>query len=155
MAYHHGALYDHVLTTLSVAPAAAGTANGAGAILDMQNWDGVEFVLSIGTFTGQAATGLTFYASASESSTFAQGTAITGGSISTAIGTASPYKQAVVDVWRPSARYIRANVVPDGGTIIYAVTAHQYGRHGVSTGAGTAVGGWGGTATEYALVQVS
>lgn len=105
--------------------AASSTTNGSS--VDMSGWDGVLFVLALGATDG--TTDMKAQDSADDS-TFAD---ITGASITQVAGTGDD-KLYLLDVWRPSKRYVRPVVTTGAGAgaDFEAVIALQYRRTGTT-----------------------
>jgi hypothetical protein len=88
---------------------ASASVNGAG--VDMQGWDGVLFLLALGVIDGTQDMKI----QAAEDTAFSGGDLedpITGAAITQLTGT-DDNKGAIVDVWRPTQRYVRS-VVSNG-----------------------------------------
>ncbi len=116
MAGNHQSLIESNLLKREIDPVSAAVAtNGVG--VDMQGWDGVLFVISIGAgaFTKDAK------AQSDTVSTFATAADITGAAI-TQLAAGSVNKVAVIDVFRPTNRFVRSVVTPGGATLISAVS---------------------------------
>lgn len=86
-----------------------GQVNGAG--VDMQGWDGVLFVLNLGTI--DAAVDMAVFRD--DASNFPSATAITGAAITQISGTGDGFIVAV-DTYKPSERWVRARVTVASGT---------------------------------------
>src|SRR4051794_38790586 len=102
----HQSPAEHAAYSLEVAPqsiAASGSANGAGA--DMQGWNGVMFILAVGAIDGTQD----MKAQSDDNSGFSSPTDISGASI-TQVTAAGGSKLYLLDVWRPTERYVRAVV---------------------------------------------
>lgn len=116
--------------TLDIPYTAAGQATTTGAILDMSGFEGVKFTFAIGTI---ATTGTVVCTVESD-------TAVGGGTMAALTGAAITYaaadqnKIAVIDIYRPAKRYIRASVVTAvANGIIGSVVATQYDAHAKPT----------------------
>lgn len=83
--------------------------NGTG--VDMQGWDGVLFILNLGTI--DAAVDMAAFRD--DASNFPSATAITGAAITQISATGDGFVVGV-DVYRPSERYVRARVTVASGT---------------------------------------
>lgn len=105
--------------------AASSTTNGSS--VDMQGWEGVLFVLQLGATDG--TTDMKAQDSADDT-TFAD---ISGAALTQIAGTGDN-KIYLLDVWRPSARYVRPVVTTGAGAAadFEAVLALQYRRSGNS-----------------------
>jgi hypothetical protein len=95
--------------------------NGAG--VDMQGWDGVLFVLALGTIDAAVDMGLF----SDTTSAFSSATAITGAEIVQVPGTGDNQIVAI-DLYRPSERHVRARVTVASGTTgaALSVTSMRY-----------------------------
>lgn len=109
----------------------------SGTVLDMANWDGVVFIGLIGAITATGTATLQAQ----------QGTLANGSDMATLTGdvdyTADDgNKAAVLDVYRPQERYVRAQIVrATANVVIDGVIAIQYkGRKGPVTNGATVVG---------------
>lgn len=91
---------------------ASSTADGTGATLDMEGWDGVIMICDVATIAGG-----TGYLKAQ------QGQAANMSDAADLAGTAVPFTAtglAVLDVFRPQERYVRAIIDRDGTNAIAA-----------------------------------
>jgi hypothetical protein len=92
----------------------------------MKGWDGARFVISLGTFgVNSTFDGL---AQTAPDSGFNTVTNVTNSNL-TQIVTANGI--AIVDVFRPTARYIRFQATPAVNAIVYTVNVDQYRRNGI------------------------
>ncbi len=123
----HGSLSDSVLTTLDISGRSA-SAVANGTALDMQGWDGCRFVVSIGTFgVNSTFDGLVQTAPDSGFNTV---TNVANAAL-VQIPAANANCIAVIDVYRPTARFIRFQATPAVNAIVYSVVADQYRRNGI------------------------
>jgi hypothetical protein len=121
----HGSLSDSVLTTLHLSGRSA-SAVANGTAVDMKGWDGARFVISLGTFgVNSTFDGL---AQTAPDSGFNTITNVANSSL-TQITNANGI--AIVDVFRPTARYIRFQATPAVNAIVYTVNVDQYRRNGI------------------------
>lgn len=122
----HSALSDLVLAQQEIAPANL-AANANSTTIDMQGWDGVEFEFNIGVM----ASGVTFdaYVQTSANSNFS-GPANLAGAALTQVANTGNANLYILDVYRPSARYIRASAVPGAGVFAGCVS-RRYRRGGI------------------------
>lgn len=132
-------LASRVKVTRVMNSKAVGTSSvNADVILDMQGWDGVQFVAMAGAITdgnfqikaqqGQASDGTD--------------AADLAGTLTTSLATTDDNKCASLDLFRVQERYVRAVVVRSGstGAVIDGVIAIQYaGRKAPSTNDATIV----------------
>jgi len=103
---------------------ASAVANGTA--VDMKGWDGARFVIALGTFgVNSTFDGL---CQTAPDSGFNTVTNVTNSNL-TQIVAANGI--AVVDVFRPTARYIRFQATPAVNAIVYSVTVDQYRRNGI------------------------
>jgi hypothetical protein len=123
----HDSLSDSVLTTLHLsARSASAVANGTA--VDMKGWDGARFIITIGsygvnsTFDGLVQT--------APDSGFNTVTNVANSSLAQ-IPAGNANCIAIVDVFRPTARYIRFQATPAVNAITYSVVVDQYRRNGI------------------------
>lgn len=122
----HSALSDLVLPQQEIAPANL-SANTNGTIIDMQGWDGVEFEFAIGVM----ASGVTFdaYVQSSANANFSGPANIASAALTQVANTSNATLQ-LLDVYRPSARYVRVSTVPGAG-VFASVVSRRYRRNGI------------------------
>ncbi len=122
----HAALSDSVLVQQEIAPANL-AANSNTTTIDMQGWDGVEFEFAIGVM----ASGVTFdaYVQNSANSNFSGPTNIANAVLAQVANTSNATLQ-ILDVYRPSLRYVRCSTVPGAG-VFTAVVSRRYRRNGL------------------------
>jgi hypothetical protein len=131
----HNSLADSVLVTQELGPAtaASGAKNGTG--VDMQGWDGVMFVVNTGAITGAGV--LDGRAEMDDNSGFntptnVSGVNATGSTLNAALTQISNANGvAIIDVYRPSERYVRAVLTPAVNSVLYSCVAVRYRRAGV------------------------
>jgi hypothetical protein len=101
-----------------------GTTNINGSVLDMEGFEGVEFILQGGTVTDGNLS-----IKAQSDTVVGMGTAADLTGTLTTINNAANAKAAVLDVFRPVKRFVRCVVVRGGatGAVIDSVMAIQYG----------------------------
>lgn len=123
----HMGLSDSVLTTLHLSGrSTSAVANGTG--LDMKGWDGVQFIVSLGTFgVNSTFDGLVQTAPDSGFNTVTN----VANSNLTQIPAANANCVAVVEVWRPTARYVRFQATPAVNAVVWSVVANQFRRTGI------------------------
>lgn len=96
----------------------------------MQGWDAVQFIITVGTFgVNSTFDGLVQIAADSGMNT-ATTTNVANSSL-TQIPAANANCVAIVEVYRPTSRYIRFQATPAVNAIIYSVVANQYRRGGI------------------------
>lgn len=122
----HSGLTDLVLAQQEIAPANL-AANANGTTLDMSGWDAVEFEFNIGVM----ASGVTFdaYVQSSANSNFSGPVNITNAAL-TQVANAGNANLYVLDVYRPSARYVRVSTIPGAG-VFCGVVSRRYRANGV------------------------
>ncbi len=107
----------------------AGTSDQDSTVLDMSGYDGVIFIASLGDVTSTSVLQLLAYENTASSTSSPTPVAVTAGSTTayTAGATDSDNKLLVVDVHRPSSRYIFARVKRGtANAVIDGVIAIQY-----------------------------
>ena len=118
---------------------AAGTTDINGSVIDMQNWEGVMFIVLFGAITAGAVTSIK--AQQGTQSDLSDAADLEGTSVSVADD--DDNKAFYLDIYRPGERYVRP--VVDRGTqnaVVDGIVAIQYGpRKGPSTHDSTTVGG--------------
>jgi hypothetical protein len=114
-----------VKATMIHAPLAAGQSTGqASAILDMQNFDGVCFVGSVGSVTASGTATLTVLQCTSTGGTFS---AISTASAQADITTAHSDLPALIEVYRPQERYLQTYLIRATANVEFGgVMAYQY-----------------------------
>lgn len=122
----HAPLSDLVLAQQEIAPANL-AANTNSTTIDMQGWDGVEFEFAIGVM----ASGVTFdaYVQTSANSNFS-GPVNLANAVLTQVANTSNATLQILDVYRPSARYVRLSTVPGAG-VFTSVVSRRYRRGGL------------------------
>lgn len=103
---------------------AVGTTTVNGAVVDMQDFEGVIFIVQFGTITDGTPALKAQAGAASDGSDAAD---LAGTSVAEAI--TDDNKCAVLDIYRPTQRYLRPAIVRGGstGAVIDSVIAIQYG----------------------------
>lgn len=122
----HLALSDSVLVQQEIAPANL-AANANTTTIDMSGWDGVEFEFALGVM----ASGVTLdaYVQNSANSNFSGPTNITNAVLTQVANTSNATLQ-ILDVYRPSLRYVRCSTVPGAG-VFCSVVSRRYRRSGI------------------------
>jgi hypothetical protein len=114
------------LISQAMAPASSSTARNGSAI-DMQGWDGCEFILEVGDI---ASTGtLNAKVQKDDNSSFSSPTDITGAAI-TQLGDTGDNTVIIISVREPSERYLRIVVTAATAASISGVTAIRFSAHG-------------------------
>ena len=123
----HQSLFDEVRVQRCIDPQDAAAVAKNGVTVDMQGYDGVAFVLSVGTVT----TTVDMKAQQGDQSGGGDAADITGAAI-TQLAAADDNKVAVLDV-KPGTytkRYVRVVVTPVGAANLVSVVAVAYRRAG-------------------------
>ncbi len=123
----HSALSDSTLISQDVAPV-TGAANVNGTALDMQGWDGCQFAFNIGAM----ASGATFDARivSSPNANMSGNTNIANAALVQVANTANT-NLVVIDIYRPTDRYLRSALVPATANVTVGSIATRYRRTGV------------------------
>lgn len=122
----HNSLADRVLVTLDIAGTIA-SANTNGTAIDMQGWDGCLYVFNLGTMVN----GATFDARIVNAafSNMSGATNITG-ALLTQVTNASNANTFMIDVFRPTQRWLRTATQPATANTTFASVAIRYRRGG-------------------------
>lgn len=122
----HSPLSDDELVQQEIAPANL-AANTNSTTIDMQGWAGVEFTFNIGVM----ASGVTFdaYVQTSANSNFS-GPVNLANAVLTQVANTSNATLQILDVYRPTNRYVRLSTVPGAG-VFTSVTSRRYRRDGI------------------------
>ncbi len=131
----HMGLSDSVLITqeLGARTASSGAQNGTG--VDMQGWEGVLFVIDVGAITGSGT--LDAIAQSDDNSGFNSPTNVSGVNAAGVNTTASITQvtnanvQVLLEVYRPTERYVRLVATPAANAVLHQATAIRYRRTGV------------------------
>lgn len=123
----HDALSDSTLVALDIAPISS-SANVNGVAMDMQGWDGIQYVFQLGTMASGATYDARIVSSANANMSGA--TNITNAALTQVAvgGNANIY---IIDVWRPSDRYVRSATQPAVAAVLHTSIATRYRRNGV------------------------
>lgn len=122
----HLSLSDQTLATQELGPASAssGAKNGAG--VDMQGWEGVAFYINIGAITGAGV--IDARVEEDDNSGFNTPANITDAAL-TQVANANTIQ--IIDVYRPTSRYVRLVATPAANTVLYTAMAIRYRRAGL------------------------
>lgn len=125
----HDSLFDSTDPATNV-PAQSMTGGTAvnGSAVDMQGWDGAAFIINIGAITGAGT--LDARITRDDNSGFNSPTNVTGAAL-TQVTNANPNSVAVIDVFQPSERYLRAVLTQGANTVIAGATVVRYRRNGI------------------------
>lgn len=123
-------LSTSVKATLASGATAVGTTNVNGSTLDMSEFEGVMFVLQAGTITDGNLSVKAAGGAASDGSDKAD----LAGTLTT-ITNAQDNDVCVLDLYRPTERYITPVIVRGGatGAVVQGLVAIQYGPHNKPT----------------------
>lgn len=123
----HLSLSDQTLISEDIAPQSA-SANVNGTALDMQGWDGCCFIFNLGT----VASGGTFDARivGSANANMSGATNVTNAAL-VQVTSATPNNCFIIDVYRPSDRYVRSATQPATAAVLLGATAIRYHHAGI------------------------
>jgi hypothetical protein len=108
--------------------ATAGTSTLTTDVIDMQGFEGVMILVDLAAVTDDSVLDLIVYNNASNSAS--GGTAITGGTTGNNTAATSGNKFMVVDVYRPTLRYVYAEFErATQNAAVGGIYAFQYGAH--------------------------
>jgi hypothetical protein len=124
---HHQAPSDSQLVSIDV-PSQIASANVNGTVIDMQGWDGCEYVFNLGAMTSSATFDARIVSSANANMSGA--TNVTNAAL-TQVTTATPNNVFIIDVWRPTDRYLRSATQPATANTQFASVARRYRRAGI------------------------
>ena len=117
---------------------AAGTASTVCTPVDMQNFEGVRFVVPVTTHKNGGTVTVTFEEASATSATF---NTLTGTSLLFTGTTVADSKILLADIYRPKDRYVRATVVTATQQSSFGpVVAELYGSRKLKTTNSTAYG---------------
>tara|TARA_R100000808_G_scaffold502_2_gene2581 strand:- start:26402 stop:26848 length:447 start_codon:yes stop_codon:yes gene_type:complete len=115
---------------------AAGTGTNACTPVDMQNFEGVRFVVPVTTHKNAGTVTVTFAEASATSATF---NTLTGTSLSFTGTTVADSKILLADIYRPKDRYVKATVVVATQNCSFGpVVAELYGSRKLKTTNSTA-----------------
>ena len=123
----HLSLADSTLISQDI-PSQSASSNVNGTAVDMQGWDGCCFVFSLGT----VASGGTFDARivSSANANMSGATNVTNAAL-TQVTSATPNNAFIIDVYRPSDRYLRTATQPATAAVLLGAVAIRYRRNGI------------------------
>jgi len=105
----------------------AGTSEQKSSVLDMAGFDAVAFIAVFGTVTDASVITLTAYENSASSTSSPAPVAVTGGATASLTASTSSNTFMVVDVIRPSKRYVFADITrTTQNAVINCVIAIQY-----------------------------
>lgn len=124
--------HDSLNDTTDILPAVPPQSFGAGAItgatIDTQGWDGARFEISIGVITGAGV--MDAYVKRDSASGFTTSTNITNAAL-VQVTNANPNTVHVLDVFRPSQRYLKLIMTQATNTVVAGATVTLYKRNGI------------------------
>ena len=123
---NHLSLGDKVLVSMDV-NAQIASANVNGVAVDMQGWSGCLFVFNVGAMVNGATFDARVVSSANANMSGA--TNITNAAL-TQVANGSNINTFMIDVWRPTDRYLRTATMPATANVTYSSVAIRYGRTG-------------------------
>jgi len=123
---NHLSLSDRVKVTIDINSQIA-SANVNGTVIDMQGWNGCLFVFDIGAMVNGATFDARVVSSANANMSGA--TNVTNAAL-TQVTNAGNVNTYMIDVWRPTDRYLRTATQPATANSTFSGVAIQYGRTG-------------------------
>ena len=123
----HLSLADNVLIGVDI-PSQIASANVNGTVQDMQGWNGCMFIFNLGAMTSGATFDARIVSSANANMSGA--TNVTSAAL-TQVTTATPNNAFIIDVWRPTDRYLRSATQPATANSQLSSVAVRYRRTGI------------------------
>jgi len=133
-------LLKDALITQVLNPVVAGTSEQKSSVLDMQDYDGVCFVLSLGAVTDNCV--LTFSAQGNTASSTSSPTpvAVPGATTGAITAATSSNLMMILNIYRPLKRYIFADLLRiTQNAVINCIIAFQYNGRVMPVTQGTTV----------------
>ncbi len=124
----HNSLADSTLIAIDIASQIA-SANVNGAVIDMQGWDGCCYTFNLGAMTASATFDARVVSSANANMSGA--TNITNAALTQVLAATGNTNAYIIDVYRPSARYLRTATQPATANVQFASMAIRYRRSGI------------------------
>jgi len=121
---------------ITVTNGAAGTSDITGSIIDMEGYEGCVFILQLGAITSGAVTSC--YLKQSADSGLSGATSLTTATTVT-IADTDDEKVIVIDVYRPTKRYIALFVDRGTQNAVVSAVAMQYGARQAPVTQGTGI----------------
>ena len=123
----HLSLTDSVLVAQDISDQIISSAVN-GTVFDMQGWDGICYLFNIGTM----AAGATFDARimSSANSNFSGNSNVANAAL-TQVANTSNTSLSIIDVYRPSDRYLKSVTTPATANVTFGSIAIRYRRSGV------------------------
>jgi hypothetical protein len=126
----HNSLSDHTKVVPAFGAATLPGAATAGVLVDMLGFDGARFEISIGALTGGAT--IDAFVKRDSASAFTTSTNITGAAlVQVTSSAANSNSVAVIDVYRPSQRYLKLVLTSAAAAVVVAATCTLYRASGV------------------------
>lgn len=123
----HDSLSDSTLPAVDILPQSA-SANVNGTVMDMQGWDGIQYLFALGTM----ASGATFDARiVSSANANMSGATNIANALLVQVPVTGNANIAIIDIWRPTDRYLRSATQPAVGACLIAAIATRYRRNGI------------------------
>jgi hypothetical protein len=124
----HQALSDTVLVAQDIAPQVA-SANVNGTTFDMQGWDGIQYEFNIGAMASSATFDARIVSSANSNMSGAAN--IANAALTQVVASTGNTNLYLIDVWRPSDRYVRSATQPATANVTFGSVATRYRRSGI------------------------
>jgi hypothetical protein len=124
----HDSLSDRTLVVPAMPPQSMGAGAVNGATIDTLGWDGIRFEISVGVITGAGT--LDARVVRDDNSGMSSPTNVANAALAQVVNT-TPNTVHVIDVYRPSERYVRAVITQATNTVIASATATLYRRSGL------------------------
>ena len=128
MPSYHDSLSDGVLVTLDVLASTA-SANVNGVAMDMSGWDGILYVFNLGAMTATATFDARIVQSAN--SNMSGATNITNAALTQVLAATGNTNTYMIDVWRPTSRYVRSATQPATANVTFSSVAIRYRASGL------------------------
>jgi hypothetical protein len=123
----HSALADQVLISTDVSSTIA-SAGVNGTVIDMLGWDGVEYIFNLGVMVSTATFDARIMSSANAN--FSGNANITSAAL-VQVTTATPNNVFIIDVYRPTDRYLKSVTTPAAANTLFGSLAVRYKRTGI------------------------
>lgn len=124
----HDSLADRTDPKVAVPPQSFAAGAVTGTTIDTLGWDGACFVISIGAITGAGV--MDAYVKRDSASGFTTSTNITNAAL-VQVTNANPNSTHVIDVYRPTQRYLKLIMTQATNTVVAGATCQLYRRAGL------------------------